>query len=53
MRLLILLMLSIFFACNKAKVSKFEIQQASVYLNHHDSVAYVGKETCKKCHLEI
>ena len=53
MRFVILLILSIFFACNKAKISKLDIQQASVYLNHHDSVAYVGKETCKKCHLEI
>lgn len=25
-------------------------QQKSTYLNHHDSVKYVGKETCRSCH---
>lgn len=29
------------------------VEPVSDYLNLHDSVPYVGKETCKQCHFEI
>ncbi len=30
-----------------------KVEPVSNYLNLHDSVAYVGKETCKQCHFDI
>ena len=38
----------IFFACQRGNVSNY-----SHYLNHNDTVKYVGKEQCKTCHAEI
>ncbi|MDZ4667215.1 MAG: tetratricopeptide repeat protein [bacterium] len=35
--------------CNSANKDSEE----SSYLNHHDTVSYVGKEACKNCHLGI
>tara|TARA_Y100001968_G_C19201334_1_gene640135 strand:- start:217 stop:450 length:234 start_codon:yes stop_codon:yes gene_type:complete len=40
-------------SCNNAKVTDLEASEEYFYKNHHDSVQYVGKETCKQCHLEI
>jgi len=28
------------------------VQSANVYLNHNDTVAYIGSESCKTCHLD-
>ena len=40
-------------SCNNATVTELEDSEEYFYKNHHDSVKYVGKETCKQCHLEI
>lgn len=40
----------ILYQCNTSKTTSEKI---SPYLNLHDSVKYVGIETCKSCHLEI
>jgi len=37
-----------FSLCRQAK----KVEQVSPYLNHNDSVKYVGIETCKSCHLD-
>lgn len=34
--------------CNRS-----ETPDSGTYLNHNDSVSYVGKEQCRSCHLEI
>ena len=47
MRYLALLVL-LFFSCNKGEVSNY-----TAYLNHNDTVKYVGKEQCRMCHAEI
>ncbi|MEC7863842.1 MAG: tetratricopeptide repeat protein [Bacteroidota bacterium] len=36
------------FSCQKGKVSTY-----TAYLNHNDTVKYVGKEECRICHAEI
>ena len=36
------------FSCTRPEISKY-----TEYINHSDTVAYVGKETCKQCHYEI
>lgn len=38
----------VFFSCQKGKVSNY-----TYYLNHNDTVKYVGKEQCRMCHSEI
>ena len=43
MRHIIFLISAILFSCQEGKVSKIQ-ETGSEYLNHHDSVAYVGKE---------
>ena len=48
MRFFLILCICALFACQRAEVKEYEN-----YLNHHDTVAYIGKETCKQCHLEI
>ena len=35
-------------SCTRPEISKY-----TEYINHSDTVAYVGKETCKQCHYEI
>ena len=52
MRYLFLFIIIMIFSCQQGEVSKIT-QSDFVYLNHHDSVAYVGKETCKECHYDI
>ena len=42
----------ILFACNKGKVQEIHTSE-SLYLNHNDTVKYVGKESCKSCHYDI
>ncbi|MDP3927741.1 MAG: tetratricopeptide repeat protein [Bacteroidota bacterium] len=45
-----LLLIAFFnFFCNNATDSA----ETSPYLNHHDSVQYVGKESCRACHQSI
>ena len=48
MRFFIFFCVSVLFACQRSEVKEYEN-----YLNHHDTVAYIGKETCKQCHLDI
>ncbi len=38
----------IFFSCRNGEVREYQ-----TYLNHNDTVKYVGKEECKKCHVDI
>jgi hypothetical protein len=46
--LLGLIFIASFSLCRQAK----KVEQVSPYLNHNDSVKYVGIETCKSCHLD-
>ncbi|MEE2699935.1 MAG: hypothetical protein VYD71_01050 [Bacteroidota bacterium] len=48
MRILLILSVCCFFACQRVEVKEYKS-----YLNHHDTIRYIGKETCKQCHLEI
>ena len=36
------------FACQRGEVSNY-----TQYLNHNDTVKYVGKQECRVCHTEI
>lgn len=38
----------ILFSCNRGEVSNY-----TSYLNHNDTVKYVGKEECRTCHIDI
>ena len=38
----------LFFSCQRGEVSTY-----TAYLNHNDTVKYVGKEQCRMCHSEI
>jgi hypothetical protein len=38
--------------CGKPQQRAHSTTQADVYLNHADTVDYVGKETCLKCHTD-
>lgn len=49
----VLVLFIISFSYSACDIKKTEIQNIDVsleYLNHHDSVKYVGKETCMPCH---
>ena len=48
MRLVLLYIIFFLIAACRGRV-----EPVSEYLNLHDSVAYVGKETCMQCHYEI
>ena len=49
MRKLVVFFLSILlFACQRGEVSTY-----TEYLNHNDTVKYVGKQQCRACHAEI
>ena len=49
MRKVVVLFFSIFlFACQRGEVSTY-----TEYLNHNDTVKYVGKQQCRACHAEI
>lgn len=41
------------FCTDTDKSASTENQNTSVWLNHHDSVQYVGINTCKQCHIDI
>tara|TARA_B100000902_G_scaffold267735_1_gene253792 strand:+ start:8243 stop:10090 length:1848 start_codon:yes stop_codon:yes gene_type:complete len=43
------ILLFFLFSCNKGNVDKY----TQTYLNHNDTVKYVGKEQCRICHQEI
>ena len=45
---LIFLLFCILLSCNRSDISDYDI-----YLNHNDTVKYVGKESCRACHAEI
>ena len=47
-KLVIFLFCLILFACQRGEVSLYV-----EYLNHNDTVKYVGKEQCRMCHAEI
>ena len=42
------LFIVLFFSCQRGEVSSYK-----EYLNHNDTVKYVGKEQCRMCHAEI
>ena len=48
MRLIFFILLLQFFSCSRGDVVEYE-----TYLNHNDTVRYVGKEQCKNCHYDI
>ena len=48
MRYLIIIILFSFFSCQRG-----EVREYTPYLNHNDTVRYVGKEQCRMCHVEI
>ncbi len=48
MRYLVIFFMIILFSCQRGEVGNYE-----VYLNHNDTVKYVGKEQCRMCHVEI
>ena len=46
---LILFIVSVFlFSCQRGEISTY-----TEYLNHNDTVRYIGKEQCRACHAEI
>ena len=47
-KLVISLFFLTLFACQRGEVSSYV-----EYLNHNDTVKYVGKEQCRMCHAEI
>ena len=53
MKYLFLIFIPLVFSCNNATVSEIGDSENDIYLNHNDSVSYVGKETCKECHFDI
>ena len=53
MKYFFLLIILLIFSCNFGSVSKKGSAENATYLNHNDSVSYVGKETCKECHFDI
>lgn len=54
MRISFLLLFYLFLlSCGDGKITEIEITDNQFYKNHHDSVKYVGKETCKTCHVDI
>ena len=48
MRYFFFLLLTLLFSCQRGEVSTY-----TTYLNHNDTVKYVGKEQCRMCHAEI
>ena len=48
MRYFTLIILFLLFSCQKGKINNY-----TPYLNHNDTVKYVGKEQCRICHAEI
>ena len=48
MRFFIIILIPLFLSCNRGEIVEFK-----TYLNHNDTVKYVGKEQCKICHYEI
>ncbi len=47
-RIIFLIATCLLFACQRGEVSTY-----TAYLNHNDTVKYVGKEQCRACHTEI
>ena len=43
-----LLFIVLFFSCQTGEITNY-----TPYLNHNDTVRYVGKEQCRMCHVEI
>ena len=44
---------TVFFLCLCYSCQRGEISTYSTYLNHNDTVKYVGKQQCRACHAEI
>jgi len=53
MRSFLFLLIILIFSCKNENISEYKEIPDEIYFNHNDSVQYVGKETCKQCHLEI
>ena len=53
MRYLFLILFSFLLSCTNSSVTEVDKSKYHIYKNHHDGVAYVGKETCKSCHFDI
>ena len=53
MRCLYLILICILLSCTNSSVSELDKSEYNIYKNHHDSVSYVGIETCKSCHFDI
>ena len=53
MRYFFIIILYLLFSCNQGDVSSIDSSDPFSYLNHNDTVKYVGKEVCKTCHIEI
>ncbi len=47
-KLLYILFIVLFFSCQRGEITNY-----APYLNHNDTVRYVGKEQCRMCHAEI
>ena len=43
-----LITIFLLFSCQRGEVSTY-----TAYLNHNDTVRYIGKEQCRACHAEI
>tara|TARA_Y100000385_G_scaffold63585_1_gene62588 strand:- start:3683 stop:5464 length:1782 start_codon:yes stop_codon:yes gene_type:complete len=52
-RLILFPLIILIFSCNNENVSEYKELPDKIYLNHNDTVQYLGKETCKQCHSEI
>ena len=48
MRAYLFIFIVFIFSCQRGNISTY-----TTYLNHNDTVKYVGKEQCKICHVEI
>ena len=50
----IIFFIFLFFSCQRGEEKKiYNNIPSSLYLNHNDTVKYVGKEQCRTCHVEI
>ena len=53
MKYLVILIFTLLFSCNSGEITTYQEGCENIYLNHNDSVSYVGKEKCKDCHWDI
>ena len=54
MQYLVFFVFIFFLSCQRGEVTVYEpVDTLKTYLNHNDTVKYVGKEKCRMCHSEI